>query len=54
VEAEFFHAESQTDRRTDRDADRQTQRDRRRRIEGEIDTTKLIVAFPKFAKAPKN
>ena len=41
-------------RRTDGQTERQTERDRGRRIEGEIDTTKLIIAFPKFAKAPTN
>jgi len=41
VGTELFHAEGRTGRQTERRADRQ------------IYTTKLIVAFGSFAKAPK-
>jgi hypothetical protein len=48
----LFHADKQTKRQTERQAetDRQTERQRDRRM---ADMTKLIVAFYKFAKAPK-
>ena len=40
--SEFFHADRQTDRQTDKQTDKQT------------DTTKVIVIFRNFAKAPES